>query len=295
MGIAADSPIAPHEALFWRRAARWGSTRGPEAWLKYAPPMIGWVAAACVPAARHTVRKNLHRLRGPAPFIRDARDVLSTFGTYASCLAEVLAYDSPEGPPRPRAFVRGDHFVTNAIRAGRGVILVTAHTAGWEAVGPLLGKTHDADVMLVTHREPDERAGRLQDEARRRAGVSIVHVGEDPLATLPLLRHLRDGGIVALQLDRVVPGMRTRTVPLLGAEGAIPEGPLRLAQVSGAPIIPTFSARRGHREYLVHAYAPRHLGRRPTEAEIDDAAAYMAECMTRFLRAHPTHWFQFSE
>lgn len=283
---------APHESLFWRRAAQWGSTRGPEWWLKYGPPLFGWAAAAFVPSARNAVRRNLHRVRGPASSIRDARDVLSTFGTYASCLAEVLSNDAPSGPKKPRACVLGERFVRSVVRERRGMVLVTAHTAGWEIVGPLLGKSYGLDLLLVTHAEPNAKAGRLQDEARRRAGVSIAHVG-DPLASLPLLRHLRAGGVVALQLDRVVPGMRTRSVPLLGLEGELPEGPFRLAQLSGAPIVPIFCARRGHREYLVHVFEPRRLERRASEAAVDEAAAHVAACMTAFLRAHPTQWFQF--
>lgn len=238
------------------------------------------------------MRRNLHRVRGPASPLRDTRDVLSTFGTYASCLAEVLSNDGPDGPKKPRAYVVGERFVRSVVRERRGMILVTAHTAGWEVVGPLLGASYALDLVLVTHAEPEARAGRLQDEARRRSGVSIAHVG-DPLASLPLLRHLRAGGVVALQLDRVVPGMRTRPAPLLDSDGELPEGPFRLARLSGCPIVPVFCARRGYREYFVQVFEPRYLERHASEAVIDDVAAHVGACMTRFLREHPTQWFQF--
>jgi KDO2-lipid IV(A) lauroyltransferase len=260
--------------------------------LKFGPQFFGWAAAACVPSARDAVRRNLHRIRGPASTLRDTRDVLATFGTYASCLAEVLSNDAPAGPKAPRAIVLGERSVREAVREGKGMVIVTAHTAGWDVAGPLLGKAYNLDLMLVMHAEPDARAGDIQDRARRRGGVSIAHVG-DPLASLPLLRHLRGGGVVALQLDRVVPGMRTRTVPFLGTQSAIPEGPLRLAQLSGAPIVPIFCARRGHREYLVHAFEPRRLPRRASPAAFDEVAAHLAACMTRFIQEHPTQWFQF--
>jgi lauroyl/myristoyl acyltransferase len=87
--------------------------------------------------------------------------------------------------------------------------------------------------------------------------------------------------------------MRTIAVPLLGGDGAIPEGPFRLAQLSGAPILPVFCARRGHREYLIQVDEPRRIPRRATAREIDEAAIHVGSCMTRFLRAHPTQWFQF--
>jgi KDO2-lipid IV(A) lauroyltransferase len=264
----------------------------PEWFLKIVPPVVGWTAAALLPKARHAVQANLERVRGPASSMQDARDVMATFSAFASCIAEVLSNDAPTGPKTPRALIVGERFVKAAVAERRGLVLVTAHTAGWDVVGPLLGRTYALDLILVTHAEPDAKAGEIQDSARRRAGVQIARVG-DPLGSLPLLRHLQGNGVVALQLDRVVPGMRTRKVSLLGAAGELPEGPFRLAQLSGAPVLPIFCARLGHRSYLVEAFEPIHVPRRASDAEIDAGADAVAAAMTRFLRAHPTQWFQF--
>lgn len=281
-----------HESAFLRRAARWGAS-GPEWWLRFGPPVFGWMAAGLLPSARQAVLKNLVRVRGPASSLQNTRDVLATFGAFASCITEVLSNESPRGPKRPNALVIGERYVREAVKERRGLVLVTAHTAGWDIVGPLLGKTYGLDLVLVTHAEPDARAGEIQDAARRRAGVAIARVGDDPLSSLPLLRHLQKGGVVALQLDRAVPGMRTRKAPLLGTEGELPEGPFRLAALSGAPMLPIFCARRGHREYLVEVCEPVRLSRRATDRDLDAAAAQVAASLTRFLRAHPTQWFQF--
>ena len=284
----------PHEALFWRRLAHWGASRGPDWWVRYSPPAFGWAAALLVPSARRAVVRNLHRIRGPAPMTTDARDVLATFSNYASCLAEVLSNDAPEGPRVPETVIHNEHWVVDAKASGRGIIMVTAHTAGWESVGPVLARDQGLRMMIVMQAEPDERAQSLQDEARRRAGVTIVHAGDDPLAALPLLRHLRSpGGVVALQLDRFAEGMRTREVDLLGRKTRMPEGPLRLAQVSGAPIIPVFCARIGYRSYVIELYESRLVPRHASEAELDAVAQHLADCMGSFLREHATQWFNF--
>jgi KDO2-lipid IV(A) lauroyltransferase len=177
---------------------------------------------------------------------------------------------------------------------GKGIIIATAHTAGWEAAGPLLARHHELDVMLVMQAEPDARAMRIQDHAREATGMEIAHVGESPFSSLPLLKHLKKKrGVVALQLDRVAPGMRTRRVRFLDEEGGIPEGALKLAQLTGAPILPVFCARVAHRRYLIAAYEPRVVPRRATEKDLDDVAQHLATCLTSFLREHPTQWFQF--
>lgn len=287
-----DDPRA-HERLFWRRLAHWGSSRGPEWFVRYSPPVFGWAAAALVPKARRAVRRNLREIRGPVRLRDDAREVLATFSNYASCLAEVLSNDAEGGPRAPQASIHGTAFVREALSENRGFVIVTAHTAGWETVGPLLGRDYGLKMMLVMANERDGRAQSLQDGARKRGGIEITHVGGDPLASLPLLRHLRGGGVVALQLDRAVPGMRTRHVELLGRAGEVPEGPLRLAQLAGVPILPIFCARTGYRQYIIQAFAPRKLERRAGDAELDEAAQYLATCMTTFLRAYPTQWFKF--
>jgi len=285
--------ILTPDAVFWRKLARFGAARGPEWWVRYSPAFFGWAAALAVPTARRAVHANLRRVRGKRGPLREALDVAHTFSTYAGCLAEVLSSDS-KNHKRPSAVLHGEHNVDIALGPGKGIVLVTAHTAGWEMLGPLLHREHKhgRDVVMVMTPEPDEAARRLHDDARVAVGNRVSHVG-DPLASLGLLRDLRGGAIVALQLDRVPPGMKTRAVTLMGAPGAIPEGPLRLAAVSGAPLFPLFSARTGYREYVIDARPPIFVPRRATEAELDAVAQTLADELARFLRAHPTQWFDF--
>lgn len=282
-----------HERLFWRKLAHWGATRGPAWWVRYSPPVFGWAAAALVPSARSAVRRNLRRIRGRATPLRETREVLATFGTYASCLAEVLSNDAPGGARPSKARIHGELWVRRALAEKKGLVLVTVHSAGWESAGPLIARHLGLRLVIVMQAEPDAKAMKLHDHAREVAGVSVAHVGDDPLASLPLLRHLRDGGVVALQLDRAAPGMRTRKVRLLEEDAEIPEGPLRLAQVSGAPLVAVFCARTGFRDYLIEAYPAVHLDRRATDADLDRIAQGLADRIGAFLRAHPTQWFNF--
>lgn len=283
-----------HESLFWRRLAHWGASRGPDWWVRYSPHLFGWLAAALVPTARRAVLRNLRHLRGEASFAIDTRDVLATFSNYACCLAEILSNDAANGPRLAQTTVVDRHFWDQARSSRAGVILVTAHTAGWESVGPALAREEGLHLTLVMRPEADARARELQDESRKRAGVAIAHVGDDPLAALPLLHELRaPDHVVALQIDRVAEGMRSRDVDLLGQRAQIPEGPLRLAQMSGAPIVPVFSARRGYRDYVVQLHESRTVSRRASDAELDAVAQHLADCMGTFLRRHPTQWFHF--
>jgi KDO2-lipid IV(A) lauroyltransferase len=220
-------------------------------------------------------------------------DVALTFANFASCLTEVLSTGSKNGGV-PEALVHVNTRVESILAAGRGVIFATAHTAGWESMGPLLAREHRRRVMIVMQPERDPSARELNDSMRcAQGGLDIQHVGGDPLASLPLLHRLRDGGVVAMQIDRVPDGMSARPVTLFGRPGVIPEGPLRLAQLAGAPIVPVFSARTGHRRYEVYVHDPIAIARDTGDDGVDVAAQRLSSALSGFVAAHPTQWFPF--
>jgi KDO2-lipid IV(A) lauroyltransferase len=189
--------------------------------------------------------------------------------------------------------VYGELHIEDALADGHGVLLVTAHTAGWEVVGPLLARDRLVDLMIVEAAEHDAKASAIQDEARQASGMRVAHAGSDPLAALPLVKHLRGGGAVALQLDRAPRGAKAREVALFGRPARIPEGPLRLAALTGAPLVPVFAGRLGHRRYEVITCAPIRLARTAGSSEFDAAAQELAGRLEAFVRERPTQWFHF--
>jgi KDO2-lipid IV(A) lauroyltransferase len=285
--LALDGPL-------WRNLARWGSSRGPEWFVRISPPVVGLVACGIAAERRQQVLRNLQRVRGQGGAVRDVLDVARTFVTYASCLAEILGAGSPRGR-LPEAVVWGEPHLQDALADGRGVVLVTAHTGGWEAIGSLLSRDHALRVMLVEQAEPNPVARTIQDEARQAHGLLVAHVGEDPLSVLSVASHLRGGGAVALQIDRVPRRVRARGVTMFGAPARVPEGPLRLAMLTGAPLVPVFAARTGHRRYDIVAHPPVRVRRAAADAELDAAAQSLADAMESFVRPRPTQWFHFRE
>jgi KDO2-lipid IV(A) lauroyltransferase len=281
-----------HDSLLWRRAIDAGVTHGPDAWVRYSPPIFGLAFAAALPRQRRAVRDNLRRALGPRPALAEARDVAAVFANYASSLTDAFVAGSGRGDPL-KVCCPDERPVEEALREGKGVILATAHTGGWQVAGLELMSLHGADLWVVMRNERDQRAQALTDEKRARAGVRVVHVDDDPLGALALLGHLRRGGVVAMQIDRLPLGMRGRKSELFGMPFFVPEGPLRLASVSGAPIVPVFTRRLGYMEYDVRVAPPVRLPRRPSPDDLDRAARAVLHAMEDFVRDNPTQWFHF--
>jgi KDO2-lipid IV(A) lauroyltransferase len=284
--------VLRHDSVLWRRAMRAGVLAGPEAFVRYSPPVFGLVFAALLKNHRRAVQRNMHKiLKGAGP-IAEAKGVAEVFTNFASCLTEAFMIGSGRGERLIARCVNHDLF-DRAGKKGRGVILATAHTGGWQVAGPVLSSVYSADVLVVMQRERDGRAQALQDDARDRAGMRIAHVGASPLDSLPLLAHLRRRGALAMQVDRLPKGMRGHDVELFGEPFRIPEGPLILASLSGAPILPVFTRRLGFMEYEVLLGEAIEVPRKPSAEVLDRAARHLAGEMERFVRANPTQWFHF--
>lgn len=281
-----------HDSLFWRRAMSAGVTYGPRPWVKYSPPAFGVAFAAALPEQRRKVLKNLRMILGRRGAAEEALDVARVFANYASCLTDTFIAASDRGDRISTHCVHTEH-VDRAIAAGRGIILATAHTGGWQVAGPVFSDETGGDLLVVMRRERDEGAQALQESVRKRTGIRVVYVGDDPLEALPLLSHLKRGGVVALQMDRLPQGMRGRKGELFKTPWQVPEGPLRLAALSQSPIIPVFTLRRGYMEYEVHVAPAIHVPPRPGDLDLDRAAQAVLDEIEKFVRANPTQWFHF--
>ncbi len=283
-----------HESALLRRLALAGARHGPPWFVRYSPPLIGTAFALALPAERRRVREALRQVHGVRAPHLEHRDVLRTFRDYAACLAESLGAERAEAM-RPHVEVTGGAHLTNALEAGRGAVLVTAHVGPWDAAARVLTANLGARVVLVMAAEPDARARALHDEVRRRAGVTVLSVGETPLDALPLLRHLRQGGVAAFQLDRPSPSARSLPTRLFGRPFAVPEGPFRIAGLAQVPVVPLFAARTGYFSYSIELGEPLECSTRPAEAELERTAQSAVDHMERFIAAHPTQWFHFGQ
>jgi len=283
-----------HESALLRRWALAGARHGPEWFVRFTPPIIGGLFALVLPDERRRVLAALRRVHGPRAPLVEARDVLKTFGDYAACIAEGLGSERPEAA-QARVEVHGREHLTQVLAGGKGAVIVTAHVGPWDAAARMLHSDLQARVILVMEPEPDAEARALHDEVRRRAGVEVLPIGASPLDALPLLRHLRAGGLAAFQLDRSAPSSRLLTTQLFGRPFAVPEGPFRIAALAHIPVLPLFAARTGYFSYTIEVGEPLRAAEPAGEPELAHVAAQAVRHLERFIAAHPTQWFHFGD
>jgi KDO2-lipid IV(A) lauroyltransferase len=271
-----------------------GARHGPEWFVRLTPPVIGGLFALALPEERRRVLGALRRVHGPRAAHIEARDVLKTFCDYAACLAEGLGAERVEAS-RARVEVTGKQHLTQLLAEGKGAVLVTAHVGPWDAAARLLHTDLRARVVLVMEPERDAEARALHDEVRRRAGVEVLPIGATPLDALPLLRHLKTGGLAAFQLDRSAPSSRVLTTRLFGRPFAVPEGPFRIAALARIPVLPLFAARTGYFSYTIEVGEPLSVAQPAGQPELELVAERAVRRLERFIASYPTQWFHFGD
>ena len=283
-----------HDGVMWRKFAYAGAAEFPEWFRRYTPPLFGTAFFMAVPRARDAVIANQARMLGVQPDSLAARRAAhKVYTQFAHCLTDALEMSGKPDRLFAREYVNVHYFQQSRAR-GRGVILVTAHTGSWEVGGRLLKLTRDIRTTMVMAKEANSGTRSYVDDLRKRSGVDVVYAsGNDPSTALTLLTRLRANEIVAIQVDRPPPSSNVIETRLFGARWIVPEGPFRLAQASGAPIVPVFLRRSGYRKYTFHLERPIEVGRQRTAETLRDAAQHVTTALETFVQTYPDQWFHF--
>ena len=274
----------------WRHWAWWGASKLPKPWLRASPVPIGLVAAIVSPSKRAKVSENLRQVCGPRSPLRQRWDVARTFVTFAQSLAESLAQQGNDRR-KPHVSVLGEQVFAQALEKGRGVILATAHTAGWEVVLMDLERCCSQPVLMVMGPEQDPRARSFHPLAQRSGRRRVLTLDKDPLASLQLLHQLRAGAIVAVQIDRRLEAMQHYDIPIADKTWTIAAGPLVLSAATGAPIVLALARRTGFMAYELRLLPVPEVGNTPEDKQ--QVAEHLAWCLARHVTAYPTQWFDF--
>jgi KDO2-lipid IV(A) lauroyltransferase len=215
----------------------------------------GYALARCAGSAIHRVdgrhraiaRANLReRYRGadgsPLPQAEVRRIARDSFRHLVMCAVEVLHLPREARRRGMRGIVEisGREHVDAAVARGRGVILATAHLGNWEVMGALCG---DLGVTFTTVYRPLDNPllDRWIRSTRAAVGQSMV---PKKGALRPLLRALRDGGMVVLLVDQDARGHGV-FAPFFGAPASTIPTPAELALRTGATIVTAASVRTG--------------------------------------------------
>jgi lauroyl/myristoyl acyltransferase len=274
----------------WRRFAELGSVYGPEWWKRGSPPVVAAAIFALARRQREIVLRNQRQVRGEGTWLGERWHAYRVFAGMARAMTESMEQWGPR--PRPLDLsVEGAEIVRAAVAEGRGLVAVTGHFGSWEVGARMLAKL-GRPVHWVMGSETNPTVRAFVHEMRSRHGFSVIYSDRSVLSGIPMLRALRSGEIVCIQIEPWGPLRGTHEVAFCGRRARFQLGPFALARLAGAPLVPVFVLRRGIRRYDFRI-AGRFDPRSPAESEA--ALEAVVRLYEQVVREHPEQWMMFDD
>jgi KDO2-lipid IV(A) lauroyltransferase len=286
---------------------RWAMRRGYPL-LLWLAPRVSWpvlrrgarivisLVFAVYRAPLREVERNLSRVLGqpPAsPAVRRARrEMVFNLAYY---WADMFRFSQLSSAEVQAVLRRGDgvETVRRAVARGRGAILLTAHLGNWE-LGGLFLREQALRVAVVYVPDVFVDAERFRSRLRRMVGVEEIALRPgQPLASLPALRALRDGRLIAMQGDRDFNDTGVR-IDFFGEPAPFPRGPFLLARLTGAPLLPSFVVYAADRRFEIEVGEPIEVAvSGDRDADVEAAMRRWVEVLEAAVRRWPTQWYTF--
>lgn len=241
---------------------------------------LGDFAYVIWPHRRALVRFNLSFALGDkARWL--AREVFRNLGIG---LVEFLALPRYYSSLRRICLVRGKRFLDEALRKGKGVILLSAHIGNWEMIPAKL--TLEGYKVFSVVRPQEILEGEIR-KIRGRMGWEAIPA---EVGMLTLLHKLKKGGIVGILMDQAVLSGAV-WVPFFGKLAPTPAGVAILALRSSAEVLPIYDIRKGRRHVVTIEPAVEITRTGDFRRDVIENTRRLNQIIERWIRENPDQWF----
>ncbi|GGW90090.1 phosphatidylinositol mannoside acyltransferase [Streptomyces chryseus] len=181
------------------------------------------------------------------------------------------------------------HRVTDALDAGRGVVLALPHLANWDLAGAWVTTALGVPFTTVAERLKPETLYDRFVAYRESLGMEVLpHEGGSAFGTLA--RRLRAGGLVCLVADRDLSASGTE-VKFFGDTARMPGGPALLAQQTGAVLLPATLWYDDSPVMRARVHPPVDVPETGTRAEKTSVMTQaLADAFATGIAEHPEDW-----
>jgi lauroyl/myristoyl acyltransferase len=282
--------------VFWRQLLSLAVINTP--WFVEQIVLLGWTAFFYLvwPPGRRAVADNLGAVLPGSSRAMNYVRVFRVFWNFACTMTDTMHFN--ERRMDVDWEFEGNEHLQRLVDDHAGAIIITAHMGNYDLGSYLFAERMKRRITIVRVPEPDPDVEEFAVAKREEvAGDSFrVNYNTGPgLLALDLVEALRNGEVVAIQGDRVLPGVAGTPTTLFGRSTAIPTGPFALSMATGATVYPLFIVRRGWRRYRVITGEPFVCLRTGRDREMDIRASVETwkTLLERVVRAHWYQWFTF--
>lgn len=241
---------------------------------------------------RRIVRDNLRLAYGDgmseADIRRISRKVFQNLGMLLFEIGWLMRLDSRRFG---RYFtVRGWRHYHNAMKSGKGALVLTAHMGNWESL-PVISAMSSYRVNIVYRPLDASPLDRFFETSRSRFGARMIPARRSSRAMRKIVKRLYSGECVAMLMDQSVSYKKGAIVDFFGRTVPTNSGMALIARKTGSPVIPLFSARTddGFLLEFGEEIPSMSTGDKTRDVEINTQA--YNDAIESFIRRYPAQWF----
>ncbi len=253
---------------------------------------LGWLAMPILEGRRQIVRNNLQRLQPrwePKALDTAIKRVFQENAMYY--------VDAALLPQLPSQKVLDEHLTIErlelleaAVARGNGVVLAGVHLSNPELPFRALTALQIDGLALV---EPLTNSQRMEAMRRRRETAGLRFVPADMHGIKKAIEQLRDGGVVAILIDRDIQKQGV-CVPFMRRLAQFPTGAIDLAMRTEATLLFSYAVRLEDQHFSVRFLETPKLLRSDNRAnDIRANTASLVALMEPVLQEHCTQWRMF--
>lgn len=210
----------------------------------------------------------------------------NTYRQFATTMIELLYFPKWKKEDLDRMVSNEDKDVLNdAVKGGKGAILVTGHFGNWELFGASLA--YDYKMNFVIGRQKNTQVDDLLNSYRAGKNINMIPL---KVALRGVMQALKRNEFVAILSDQDAHELGT-FVNFFGRPASTPKGPAVFALRAGCPIIFGSIVRFGGKFKANFELVPKP---QPSGDEGKDIQAYTqayTSVLERYCRKYPDHWF----
>jgi len=181
------------------------------------------------------------------------------------------------------------HYFDQALKSGKGVVVLTAHLGNWELGGVVLALLgYPFWAVALPHK--NKKVNDFFVAQRAQKGVNVIAMGK---AVRSCISELRNNHMVALVGDRDFTE-KGIVMDFFNKPTHLPEGPAALSLMTGASIIPGFMLRNPDDSFTLSIEKPIEFS--PTGDKVKDLSNLIRvynKVVEDYIRRYPDQWYVF--
>lgn len=176
-----------------------------------------------------------------------------------------------------------------AIKKGKGVVVVSAHLGNWELGGVVVALSgYPFWVVALPHKE--KKVNNFFNYQRESKGIKVIPLGKAARKSIDVLR---DNGLLVLAADRDFAG-NGAVMQFFGRPAIFPEGPAALSLKTGAVIVPAFMLRNPDETFTLRIEKPiEFLSTGNKEQDMKELMKLYIKIFEGYIRKYPDQWYMF--